>query len=65
VLCYLEGRTYAEVAAALRRPVDTIKGRLSRARKLLRARLARRCLALSTAVLAAALVENACAQRAR
>jgi len=61
VLCYLEGRSNEEVAAALRRPVGTIKGRLARARKMLRARLVRRGLALSTAALAAALAENASA----
>jgi RNA polymerase sigma factor (sigma-70 family) len=46
VLCYLEGRTYQEVADQLRRPIGTVKVRLSRARDLLRARLVRRGLAL-------------------
>ena len=51
VLCYLEGRTNEEVAALLEWPVGTVKGRLSRARELLRARLTRRGLALSAAFL--------------
>ena len=51
VLCYLEGRTNREAAALLRLPVGTVKGRLSRARELLHARLTRRGLALSAAIL--------------
>ena len=46
VLCYLEGMTNEEAAHQLRWPVGTVKGRLSRARALLRARLTRRGLAL-------------------
>jgi RNA polymerase sigma factor (sigma-70 family) len=46
VLCYLEGRTYQEVADKLRRPIGTVKVRLSRARGMLRGRLARRGLGL-------------------
>jgi RNA polymerase sigma factor (sigma-70 family) len=42
ILSYLEGKTNEEVAALLRWPVGTVKGRLSRARDLLRARLSRR-----------------------
>jgi RNA polymerase sigma factor (sigma-70 family) len=59
VLCYLEGKTNAEAARALRRPVGTIKVRLARARQMLRTRLERRGLALSAGLLAAALAENA------
>jgi RNA polymerase sigma factor (sigma-70 family) len=51
VLCYLEGRTNEEAAEILRWPVGTVKGRLSRARELLRSRLTRRGMALSAAFL--------------
>lgn len=53
VLCYFEGRTNQEAAELLRWPIGTVMGRLSRARDLLRGRLARRGLALSSASLAA------------
>jgi RNA polymerase sigma factor (sigma-70 family) len=55
ILSYLEGKTNEEVAELLKWPVGTVKGRLSRARELLRARLVRRGLALSTAFVVAAL----------
>ena len=44
-LCYLGGLTHEEAAASLSWPVGTIRGRLSRARSLLRCRLTRRGLA--------------------
>lgn len=47
VLCCLEGRTNEEAAETLRCPVGTVKGRLSRARDLLRNRLARRQVSFS------------------
>lgn len=59
VLCYLEGKTNEEVAEMLRWPVGTVKGRLSRARELLRSRLTRRGLALSAAFLLTALSREA------
>ncbi len=42
VLCYLQGKSNQEAAAQLDCPVGTIKGRLSRARHVLRERLSRR-----------------------
>ncbi len=42
VLCYIEGLTHEEAAGQLDWPVGTVKGRLSRARDLLKGRLSRR-----------------------
>ena len=42
VLCYLEGLTHDEAALRLGWPVGSVKGRLARARDLLKPRLARR-----------------------
>ena len=58
ILCYLEGKTNEEVAEQLKWPVGTVKGRLSRARDLLRSRLSRRGLALSAAFLVTALANG-------
>src|SRR5262249_58675349 len=54
VLSYLEGKTNEEVAELLQWPVGTVKGRLARARELLRSRLGRRGVALSVAMLVTA-----------
>ena len=45
VLCYLEGLTHEEAARQLGWPLGSVKGRLSRARDLLKGRLSRRGLA--------------------
>jgi RNA polymerase sigma factor (sigma-70 family) len=55
ILSYLEGKTNEEVAQLLQWPVGTVKGRLSRAREMLRSRLLRRGLCLSAAFLVTAL----------
>jgi RNA polymerase sigma factor (sigma-70 family) len=55
VLCYFEGLTHDEAASRMGCPLGTVKGRLSRARDLLRRRLTRRGVALSAAALASQL----------
>lgn len=59
VLCDLEGKTHKEAARLLGWPVGTLSTRLRRARAILTKRLARHGMALSTASLAAVLLENA------
>src|SRR5262245_4809911 len=59
VVCYLQGRTNEEAARLLGCPAGTVKSRLSRARDLLRTRLTRRGITLSTGLLGAALAEQA------
>jgi RNA polymerase sigma factor (sigma-70 family) len=51
ILCYLQGMTNEEAARQLACPVGTIESRLARARRHLRARLTRRGLAPSVAML--------------
>jgi RNA polymerase sigma factor (sigma-70 family) len=55
VLCYFEGKTHEQAALQLGWPVGTVKGRLSRARDLLRGRLTRRGVTAPPSVVLAAL----------
>lgn len=59
VLCYLEGRTNEEAAAQLGCPKGTVLSRLARGRDRLRARLARRGVALTATAFALTLSQNA------
>jgi RNA polymerase sigma factor (sigma-70 family) len=58
MLCLLEGATRDEAAARLGWSLSTLKRRLERGREVLRARLARRGLALSAVLSAALLAQN-------
>jgi len=58
ILTYLEGKSNEQVAELLEWPVGTVKGRLFRARNLLRSRLTRRGLALTTSFLCMALARG-------
>lgn len=58
-LCYFEGRTHDTAAATLGWPVGTVRGRLSRARDMLRKRLMRRGVGITPVTLAAALAAAA------
>jgi RNA polymerase sigma factor (sigma-70 family) len=55
VVCYLEGNTQQEAARKLGCPLGTVRSRLAQGRKLLRDRLARRGLILSTGIITTAL----------
>jgi RNA polymerase sigma factor (sigma-70 family) len=59
ILCYLEGRTHEEAARQLGWPVGTLKGRLARAKEMLRGRLARRGVAPTSGALAVFLTREA------
>jgi RNA polymerase sigma factor (sigma-70 family) len=53
LLCYFEGLTHEQAAARLGWPIGTVKGRMARARDLLRKRLSRRGVTLPAAAVAA------------
>src|SRR5205814_14948 len=59
VLCYLQGKTQEEVARILGRPLGTVRSWLARGRTLLRSRLERRGVSLSSGGFAAALLAAA------
>ena len=54
ILCYLEGLTHDEAAMRLGWPVGTVRGRLARARDMLRPRLTKRGLASASILVAIA-----------
>src|SRR5262249_38658907 len=59
VLCHLQGKSRQDVARQLGLPAGTVSSRLARGRQMLRKRLARQGVALSTGALAALLSEGA------
>jgi RNA polymerase sigma factor (sigma-70 family) len=59
ILSFLQGKTNEEVAELLQWPIGTVRGRLLKARSLLRSRLLRRGMALSAAFLFTALADGA------
>jgi RNA polymerase sigma factor (sigma-70 family) len=59
ILCWVDGQTHLEAAQRMGCPVGTVKGRLSRARRLLRDRLTRRGVALSSVACASVLANGA------
>ncbi len=61
VLCFLDGRSHEDAARQLQWPVGTVKGRISRGKEMLRERLTRRGVAITTAAIAASLSQTASA----
>ena len=55
VLCYLEGRTHDEAARRLDWPIGSVKGRLARARAILKDRLSRKGVLVPSAAILAGL----------
>ena len=58
VLCYLEGSTHEGAARQLGWPLGTVRGRLARARELLKTRLTRRGLSVPSTLMGAGVVAN-------
>jgi RNA polymerase sigma factor (sigma-70 family) len=58
VSCYLEGKTYQQVAEELESDYDEVRGMLERGRKLLRDRLEKRGITISVASLTAIITQN-------
>jgi RNA polymerase sigma factor (sigma-70 family) len=58
VLCFLEGRTHEEAARELGWPIGTVKGRLARAKEMLRDRLSRRGLAVPAGAIVVVLAKE-------
>jgi RNA polymerase sigma factor (sigma-70 family) len=61
VLCYLEEMTHEQAASQLQWPLGTVRGRLARARDLLRSRLRRRGLGFGASAIGAVLASEASA----
>ncbi len=61
VLCYLQGLTHEEAARRLEWPLGSVKGRLARARDLLRSRLLRRGIAPAAALVCGSISREASA----
>jgi RNA polymerase sigma factor (sigma-70 family) len=59
VLCFLEGKTYAQAARQLGWPTGTLSKRLTKSRELMRVRLARRGLGISAGLLGTVLTQHA------
>ena len=59
VLCFFEGQTHEEAARGLACPTGTVKGRLARAKEMLRARLDRRGVAIPLALVGFFLADEA------
>ncbi len=57
LLCYFEGLTHEQAAERLGCPIGTVKGRLSRAREILRKRLVRRGVTITSAAIGSQLAE--------
>jgi RNA polymerase sigma factor (sigma-70 family) len=59
VLCFLQGRTHEEAARELGWPLGSVKGRLARAKNLLRKKLMRRGISVPATLIASTLARDA------